>query len=158
MASDSLIQVGNNSSSNGKSLGGNNGINLDESTSIVENILSAIEHRGENGLACHGGPLTNTEIVKLSMLCTQQSEFNNRKTKTGLSDSNESILSESIGFADVDADMMAQLVEHLEKHVALASQIDLVQSTYDTIQKLKKGDYIGCRNIEEVSTTNGRPR
>ena len=126
----------------------NNGIKLDESSSIVENILSAIERRGENGLGGSGGPLANTEIVKLSMLCTRQTEFNNRKNN---------ILSEDIGFADVDADMMVQLVEHLEKHVALASQIDLVQSSYDTIQNLKKDSnerLAGCSNIEEVSREN----
>ncbi len=154
MASDSLAQMGTKKASNGNSRGGKKGINLDESSSVVENILSAIEYRGENGLERHGGPLTNSEIVKLSMLCTQQLEFNNRKRNTSLDDNNESILDDNIGFADVDADMMAQLVEHLEKHVALASQIDLVQSSYDTIQKLKKGDNVGCRNIEEVSIEN----
>ena len=131
-----------------------NGIKLDESSAIVEHILSAIERRGENGLNHHGGPLTNTEIVKLSMLCTQQTEWNNRSISSSSRNNNsDSILSEDIGFADVDADMMAQLVEHLEKHVALASQIDLVQSSFDTIQKLKKGDkrHAGCNNIEEVS-------
>lgn len=141
----------------GNNRGSKNNIKLDESQSVVENILSAIEYRGENGLAHHGGPLTNTEIVKLSMLCTQQSEFNNRKKNSSFNDNNELILSQDIGFADVDADMMAQLVEHLEKHVALASQVDLVQSSYDTIQKLKKDGserLIGCRNIDEVGREN----
>jgi hypothetical protein len=133
---------------------GSRSIKLDESSAIVEHILSAIERRGENGLNHYGGPLTNTEIVKLSMLCTQQTEWNNRSINNNNNNSNsDSILSEDIGFADVDADMMAQLVEHLEKHVALASQIDLVQSSYDTIQKLKKGNkrLAGCSNIDEVS-------
>lgn len=131
-----------------------NGINLDESTAIIENILSAIEHRGENGLTYHGGPLSNSEIVKLSMLCTQQIDWSNRKKNGSANNNGDSILREDIGFADVDADMMAQLVEHLEKHVATASQIDLIQSSYDIIQKLKKDGgrkLAGCSNIDEVS-------
>lgn len=132
---------------------GNIGINLDESSAVVESILSAIEHRGENGLAHRGGPLTNAEIVRLSMLCTQRLELSNKRKISNLSDENRSILSQDLGFADVDADMVAQLVEHLEKHVAIASQIDLVQSSYDTIQKLKKSDsakLVGCSSIDEV--------
>ena len=83
-------------------------------------------------------------------LCTQQTEWNNRRNNSN----SDSIFIEDIGYADVDADMMAQLVEYLERHVALASQIDLVQSSYDTIQKLKKGSdtrLVGCSNIDEVS-------
>ena len=154
-ASMSQLQsrMGNRRSSSNMNTNRNisNGIKLDESSAIVEHILSAIEQRGENGLNHHGGPLTNTEIVKLSMLCTQQTEWNNRSISNN--NNSDSILSEDIGFADVDADMMAQLVEHLEKHVALASQIDLVQSSFDTIQKLKRGDkrHAGCNNIDEVS-------
>eukprot|EP00533_Pseudo-nitzschia_delicatissima_P006513 CAMPEP_0116081836 /NCGR_PEP_ID=MMETSP0327-20121206/2409_1 /TAXON_ID=44447 /ORGANISM="Pseudo-nitzschia delicatissima, Strain B596" /LENGTH=61 /DNA_ID=CAMNT_0003572597 /DNA_START=155 /DNA_END=337 /DNA_ORIENTATION=+ len=60
MASDSLAQMGTKKASNGNSRGGKKGINLDESSSVVENILSAIEYRGENGLERHGGPLTNS--------------------------------------------------------------------------------------------------
>ena len=144
-----------NMNTGGSRKGGNNVVKLDDSSSVVESILSAIEHRGENGLQHHGGPLTNTEVVKLSMLCTQQLELSNRRKNSTLNDNNGSILSQDLGFADVDADMMAQLVEHLEKHVALASQINLVQSSYDTIQKLKKGDngeLVGCSSIDEVSS------
>ena len=49
--------------------------------------------------------------------------------------------------------MMAQLVEYLEKHVAIAAGIDFIQSAYDTIQKLKSKDgkkETGCKNIDEV--------
>ena len=137
-------------SSGGNRRGGNNGVKLDDSSSVIENILSAIEHRGENGLQHHGGPLTNTEVVKLSMLCTQQLELSNRRNNGTINDG--SILCQDLGFADVDADMMAQLVEHLEKHVALASQIDLIQSSYETIHKLKKGENVGCSSIDEVSS------
>lgn len=137
-------------SSGGNRRGGNNSVKLDDSSSVIENILSAIEHRGENGLQHHGGPLTNTEVVKLSMLCTQQLELGNRRKNATINDG--SILSQDLGFADVDADMMAQLVEHLEKHVALASQVDLIQSSYETIHKLRKGENIGCNSIDEVSS------
>lgn len=136
---------------------------IDESSLVVERILSAIELRGENGLNHHGGPLTNVEIVKLSLLCTKQAECisgnksrgnNNNKDESNNVNDGSIFNEEDLGFADVDADMMAQLVEHLEKHVALASQIDVVQSSYNTIQKLKKQDgmrHVGCRTIDEVS-------
>ncbi len=139
-------------SAGGNRRGGNNGVKLDDSSSVIESILSAIEHRGENGLQHHGGPLTNTEVAKLSMLCTQQLELSNRRKNGILNDNSGSILSQDLGFADVDADMMAQLVEHLEKHVALASQIDLIQSSYETIHRLKKGENVGCSSIDEVSS------
>jgi len=151
----SVSQPRGGSNSNATHRGSGNGLKLEEISATVEYILSAIEQRGENGLSHHGGPLTNTEIVKLSMLCTQQTEWSNKGKNRDMNKNNgSSILSEDIGFADVDADMMAQLVEHLEKHVALASQIDLVQSSYNTIQKLKKDNghmLVGCKNIDEVS-------
>lgn len=143
---------------NGNTGNSNGNRNADESSVIIERILSAIEQRGENGLSRHGGPLTNVEMVKLSMLCTQQTErINGSKKKSSKpieNNSNDSILDEDLGFADVDADMMAQLVEHLEKHVALASQVDLIQSSYNTIQKLKKeggSRQVGCGIIDDVS-------
>ena len=44
-----------NMSTGGSRKGGSNGVKLGDSSSVVESILSAIEHRGENGLQHHGG-------------------------------------------------------------------------------------------------------
>ena len=130
-------------------------INLNDSCAIIEHVLSAIEQRGVNGINHFGGPLTSTEIVKLSILCTKQTEWDNARKEPCLNNNSGPILNEGIGFADVDADMMAQLVEYLEKHVALASQINLVQASYDEIKKVKQKMEGEPRavytNIDEVS-------
>ena len=134
---------------------------IDDTTTIVERILCAIEQRGE-GHRPSLGPLANVEIVRLSMLCAELTEqringINNTNNNIGGGGDGDGdgdcILNEDLGFADVDADMMAQLVEYLEKHVAIAAGIDFIQSAYDTIQKLKSKDgkkETGCKNIDEV--------
>jgi hypothetical protein len=135
---------------------------IDDATTIVERILCAIEQRGE-GHRPSLGPLANVEIVKLSMLCAELTEqrtngiINNNNNNVGGGGGGDCILNEDLGFADVDADMMAQLVEYLEKHVAIASGIDFIQSAYDTIQRLKSKDgknETGCKNIDEVRYYN----
>ncbi|MGK3758903.1 MAG: hypothetical protein ACI8RD_011220 [Bacillariaceae sp.] len=149
-----------NSRQNNNNNNNNRNSKIDDATTIVERILCAIEQRGE-GHRPSIGPLANVEIVRLSMLCAELTE---QRTTNGINNNNnigggggDCILNEDLGFADVDADMMAQLVEYLEKHVAIASGIDFIQSAYDTIQKLKSKDgknETGCKNIDEVRYYN----
>jgi hypothetical protein len=109
----------------------------------VEWILSAVEKRGENHDP-HNGPLNRTEMSKLSVLCSQQQ---NSIKVTGTV--NQAVLNEDLGFADVDVEQVGQLVEYLEKHVAMASNINLVQLSYEATKKMK-GEEAGYPNLEEV--------
>lgn len=108
----------------------------------VERILSTLEQRGDDHDPAHG-PLTRAELSKLSLLCAQQQQlFSGTTSKprtTGSASKADSILDEDLGFADVDADMIGQLVEYLEKHVALASVVNIVQASYNAIQSLRSG-------------------
>jgi hypothetical protein len=152
-------------------------------TSTIEKIVSSLEQRGDNHNP-HHGPLNDSEISKLSMLCSQQTEHlrrsithrnkhhqqhqknENHNTTTdettqqshmfNTTDDDDDI---DLGFANVDADVMGELVEYLEKHVALASGIDLIQSSYKIIHALKEegssssqkeGQQQQQRNIDEV--------
>jgi hypothetical protein len=118
----------------------------------VESILAALEKRGDNHDP-HHGPLNRTEMSKLSMLCSQQQQQqqtikangNNDKTRIG----GQVVLNEDLGFADVDVELVGELVEFLEKHVALASNINIIQSSYDIVKKIKSK---GARysNFDEV--------
>jgi hypothetical protein len=108
----------------------------DAFTDAIERILAAVDNREEednNMLGTTGednnqsslpGPLTTTEISKLSMLCTVQSTG-----RHGITD--------SLGFVDVDPDLLVQLVTHLAKHINLASNISIIQAVYDAIQGAK---------------------
>jgi hypothetical protein len=80
----------------------------------VERILSQAEHRQDENQGGQG-PLSPTEIDKLSRLCTVQVQ------------PSATSLEEDLGFSDVDPDMMAQLVDLLEKHVTLASSVDVIK-------------------------------
>mmetsp|Transcript_16813 Transcript_16813/g.19377 ORF Transcript_16813/g.19377 Transcript_16813/m.19377 type:complete len:1762 (+) Transcript_16813:148-5433(+) len=123
----------------------------DDASTIVERIVCAIEERGE-GYNSSLGPLSHTEIVRLSMLCAELTEQRSNQTNNNNIDGDDCILNEDFGFADVDSDMLAQIVEYLEKHVSLGSGINFVQSAYDTIQKLKSKDgkkEADCSNIDE---------
>jgi hypothetical protein len=92
----------------------------DDFTGIVERILIRANQRESDG-----PPLTANDISALSRLCSAQSS--NRLQ--GMSD--------DLGFADVDPDETGQLVEYLEKHVAVASNIDVIRESYSIIQKIK---------------------
>lgn len=134
-------------------------------SSTIERIVSTLEQRGDNHNP-HHGPLNDSEISKLSMLCSQQTEHlrsinNHNKAKENYGSGTQShILNDDLGFADVDADMMGELVEYLEKHVALASGIDLIQSSYRMIQTLKASSdgkqKKGQRDIDEVRTNTSK--
>ena len=128
----------------------------------VESILAALEKRGDNHDP-HHGPLNRTEMSKLSVLCSQQQQQqqqqtikangNNDNTRVG----GQAVLNEDLGFADVDVELVGELVEFLEKHVALASNINLIQSSYDIIKKIKsKG--AGYSNFDEVRYTQDPQR
>jgi hypothetical protein len=162
---------GNTSTSNGGSTTSNNknnntrrrrGTGTSSSSSsngldfsdTVESILATLEKRGDNHDP-HHGPLNRTEMSKLSMLCSQQQQQqqqqtikangNNDKTRTG----GQVVLNEDLGFADVDVELVGELVEFLEKHVALASNINIIQSSNDIAKKIKAK---GARysNFDEV--------
>ena len=103
----------------------------------VERILSTLEQRGEDHDPAHG-PLTRAELSSLSVLCAQQQQMFSKKKSDTLGGA-AAILDDDLGFADVDADMIGELVEYLEKHVALASAVNIVQSSYDAIRSLRSG-------------------
>jgi hypothetical protein len=88
----------------------------------VERILSTAEQREAPS---HQGPFTANEVSNLSRLCSLQSS------------KRQGISSDDLGFADVDPDMTGQLVEYLEKHVALASGLDLIRESFAHIQRIK---------------------
>jgi hypothetical protein len=96
----------------------------------VERILTQAEHRQDENQGGQG-PLSPTEIDKLSMLCTVQPSACS--------------LEEDLGFADVDPDMMAQLVDLLEKHVTLASSVDVIKEGGKIIKEKR-------RSIDQVRT------
>jgi hypothetical protein len=129
---------------------GNSSSNADFS-STVERILAALGQRGEDHDP-HHGPLHKMELSRLSMLCTKQQQLgtnSNQGTIASTTDDKNVLLDDDLGFADVDADMMGELVEYLEKHVALASTINLIRSTHKAVQHLKSGEG-GESDIEEV--------
>ena len=84
----------------------------------VERVLSYAEQRQSSP------PLSSQELSTLSTLCQVQAS-----RKGGIAD--------DLGFADVDPDMTGQLVELLEKHVAMASSIELNKEAYTIFRKSK---------------------
>ena len=44
---------------------------------------------------------------------------------------------EDLGFADVDPDVIGQLVMYLEKHVTLAASVDVIQESYGVAKQLQ---------------------
>ena len=105
----------------------------------VERILSQAEHRqdennNQGGGHHQQGPLSPTEIDKLSMLCTVQPS-----ASAGLGEGD-------LGFAEVDQDMMAQLVDLLEKHVTLASSVDVMKEAGKIIKQEKR------QRVDQVRT------
>lgn len=113
----------------------------DEFTDTIERILAAQDSReeeanlGSSNNSSSMGPLTQAEISKLSMLCTLQS-------------SRRRSLSGDLGFADVDPELVAELVTLLGKHVNLASNVDLITAAYQAIQQSQAR---GSRaNVEQV--------
>lgn len=141
--------------SNGGRRASSNGDGSLDFSSTVERILSTLEERGDDHDP-HHGPLSQTELSRLSMLCTMQQQRsplgrNKKEVDEAASadeDGKSNVLDENIGFADVDADMILELVEYLEKHVALASGINVVQSSFQEIQKIQAGG--GCQTMEQV--------
>lgn len=141
-------------SNGGRRASGNGDGSLDFS-STVERILCTLEERGDDHDP-HHGPLSQTELSRLSMLCTLQQQrhqlgCNKKKVDEAASageDGKSNVLDEDLGFADVDADMILELVEYLEKHVALASGINIIQSAFQEIQRMQTGG--GCKTMEQV--------
>lgn len=105
--------------------------NDDYFTNAVERILSALESRSDEHL-------TAKDLSDLSMLCTLQ--YNNRNQG----------LNVDLGFADVDPSLTGQLVEALQKHVALATTVDFVQEGYQVIHQVHDG---AVHSIEAVRNT-----
>ncbi|KAL3916072.1 MAG: hypothetical protein SGILL_005346, partial [Bacillariaceae sp.] len=64
------------------------------------------------------------------------------------------LLNDDLGFADVDAEIIGQLIEFLEKHVALASNVNLVQASYKALQELQSGSG-SHRSIQEWISSRG---
>ena len=86
----------------------------------IERILSMAEKREESA------PLTSSDLSTLSNLCAIQAA---KMKEQGLRD--------DMGFTDVDTDWICQLVGYLEKHVVVASSIDVIQETYLAIQNFR---------------------
>ncbi|KAG7341962.1 sister chromatid cohesion C-terminus-domain containing protein [Nitzschia inconspicua] len=132
-------------------------------SSTVERILSTLEQRGDDHPP-HHGPLLQSELSKLSMLCAQQQQqqqqlqlrsSSTKKVASSSSSSNDGIIMDhELGFADVDVEMILELVGYLEKHVALASGINIIQSTYKQIQKIRAENNSG--GIEEWIGKTGK--
>lgn len=110
---------------------------LDFSESL-ECILSSLERRQANQSQQphppHHGPLKDHEIHKLSMLCTQQSLTQQQGNALAVQQDGQF----DLGFADVDPDLVSQMVEVLETHVALASQICLIEAAYEASQNIQR--------------------
>ena len=81
------------------------------------------------------GSLRESEIAKLSNLCTVQAS-----RKPGLST--------HLGFSDVEPDLVAELVIQLEKHVNAASNVNLIAATHRAIQHEKSTNH--RLNIDQV--------
>ena len=106
----------------------NSSNNQDGFTDAIERILAAQDSReeeenlGTSSSSVSKGPLTHSEISKLSMLCTLQS-------------SRKKSISSDLGFADVEPDLVAELVTLLEKHVNLASNVKVIRAAHQAIQQ-----------------------
>ena len=89
-------------------------------TETVGRIIDQVNCREDE--INHHEPLTYSEILHLSELCSVK------------------VVDEQdlLGFADVDADMTEQLLGLLEKHVAAAASINLVEESLTTLQKIKR--------------------
>ena len=70
------------------------------------------------------GPLTSHELSELSLLCTLQ---------TTLSRENDS--STPLGFANVEGDQLANLIELLDKHVNLAVGVQIIRDALEVMKK-----------------------
>ncbi|KAL3921434.1 MAG: hypothetical protein SGILL_002747 [Bacillariaceae sp.] len=114
----------------------NNSDSEGEFSTTVERILSTLEQRGENHDPAQG-PLTRLELSKLSELCAQQQQLFGSSNNKGAAAASQAILDNDLGFADVDPDMIGELVEYLEKHVALASGVNIVQASYHAIRSVR---------------------
>jgi cohesin loading factor subunit SCC2 len=119
-------------------------------SSVVERILSTLEERGDYHKPNHG-PLSPTELSRLSMLCSQQQQ-RCTKNKMNIADpscvDNDGNDNDHLGFVDVSVETMLQLVEYLEKHVALASGVNFVHSAFQEIQNIHANG--GCKNMDQV--------
>ena len=103
---------------------------------VVERILANAEHRQEDNNSGQG-PLSPSELSNLSVLCSMQTS-----RKQGIAD--------DLGFADVDPDMIGQLVELLEKHVTMASNLDVFRDAFHFL-KSRKSTADGV-SIDQVRT------
>jgi hypothetical protein len=115
----------------------------------IEGILSSLERRKDNVSStvqqqCRGegpnpnqGLLKDSEIKKLSMLCTQQmmaSKEGNALATTTAGGTAEV----DLGYADVDGNLVSQLVEVLEHHVVSASRISLIDAAFEASHKIQR--------------------
>jgi hypothetical protein len=88
-------------------------------STVVERILSTAERR-ESSL------LTSGELQALSELSAAQSSMQQGGK-----------LADDLGFADVDPDLIGQLVGTLEKQVVAASSINIIQLSYDAAKSIQ---------------------
>lgn len=83
--------------------------------------MSTVERRGEPVV------MTAGELQALSELSATQSSMQQGGK-----------LTDDLGFADVDAELVGQLVGMLEKHVVAASSIDIIQKSYNAAKKIRE--------------------
>jgi hypothetical protein len=88
-------------------------------STVVERILSTAERR-ESSL------LTSGELQALSELSAAQSSMQQGGK-----------LADDLGFADVDTDLIGQLVGTLEKQVVAASAINIIQLSYNAAKAIQ---------------------
>lgn len=88
-----------------------------------------------------GGPLTSTDISKLSMLCAEIAGNN------------------SSGFNQVDQELLLQVSTMLEVHVSSASSVDLIREVHRLMSKsddggVKRNVKSKSAMVEEVGTSS----
>ena len=129
----------------------------------IEGILSSSERRKDNNNAAnssaqkqrqtqHGGMLKDSEIHLLSMLCTQQTITAQERKMVAAGGGNDVKDNGDVdlGFADVEVDLLSQLVEVLEHHIVSATRISLIEEAYRASQNVQRGR--SSRHQESSST------
>jgi hypothetical protein len=115
-------------------------------TEVIERILSTQQHRADSvdddmegllgrtsssGFDESLGPLIPSELLDLSMLCAKQSSLPSELPSSHRNTSSKAPSSSNNGFGSVDVETLSCLVVLLEKHVSLASRIDIIQEAYN---------------------------
>lgn len=135
-------------------------------TDLIERILSAQQHRADSvddemegllgrsstsGMDESMGPLTPSELTQLTMLCVRQSSISfNVSNPMNVSPMVVSTLSN--GFCGVDVETLSCLITLLEKHVSLASRIDVIHEALNVIRSGSSSPNGKMTPVDQVRT------